>query len=155
MEMPKPTDHHKKLEALGGKWRGKEKIHPTPWDQVGGDAEGEATAKMALDGFCLIMDYTQRRAGKSSYLGHGVYGWDNKTSKYTMYWFDTVCGSPIMEPCLGTWEGNTLSFLNKGENGWGRYTYQFESATKYRFTIEMSQDQKTWTPFITSEFLRE
>jgi hypothetical protein len=152
--MPKPDDHHRKLEALSGHWRGAEKIHPTPWDSVGGEAEADAVANMALDGFCLIMDYTQRRGGKISYLGHGVFGWDRKAGKYTMYWFDTVGGAPIMAPCEGTWEGNTLSFLNKGEMGWGRYTYRFDGAAKYRFSIEMSQDQKAWTPFIEGEFTR-
>ena len=154
MEMPKPDEHHRKLEALAGKWHGKEKIHPTPWDPAGGEAESDATGKMGLDGFCLIMDYTQKRGGKPNYLGHGVFGWDSKAAKYTLYWFDTIGGAPIMPASEGNWEGNTLSFAHKGDMGWGRYSYHFESPTKYRFTIEMSQDGKSWTPFLEGEFVR-
>jgi len=74
--MPKPGEHHAKLDALAGRWRGQERIHPTAWDPVGGEAEAESEGWMDLDGFCLIMDYTQRRNGKVSYRGHGIFGWD-------------------------------------------------------------------------------
>lgn len=154
MDMPKPNEHHRKIEALAGNWRGQEKIYPTPWDPKGGEAEADSEGQVILDGFCLLVDYAQRRNGKTGYRGHGVFGYDNKAAKYTMYWFDTMGGAPIMPPAEGTWEGNTLSFVNKGEMGWGRYSYRFDSASSFRFMIEMSQDQKSWSPFLEGVFTR-
>ena len=51
MEMPKPTDVHKKLERLAGKWKGEEKMYPSPWDPNGGIAVGRVNNRPALDGF--------------------------------------------------------------------------------------------------------
>ena len=42
MHMPKPNEHHQKLHALAGKWTGKEKIHPMPWDPAGGEVVGQS-----------------------------------------------------------------------------------------------------------------
>lgn len=154
MQMPRPNENHKKLEALAGKWRGKETIHPTQWDPKGGEAIGESDAAMAFDGFCLIMDYTQTRNGAVSYRGHGVFGWDDKVQKYSMYWFDSMAGAPFWPAAEGTWSGNSLVYVSKSPMGWSRYSYHFDTANKFRFTIEMSQDGQTWSVFIDSAFER-
>lgn len=150
--MPRPNENHKRLEALAGKWRGKETIHPTPWDPNGGEAIGESDAAMAIDGFCLIMDYTQTRGGAVSYRGHGVFGWDDKVQKYSMYWFDSMAGAPFWPAAEGTWAGNSLVYVSKSPTGWGRYSYHFESSTRFRFTIETSQDGQTWSLFLEGQF---
>ena len=102
----------------------------------------------------MIMDYVQTRGGQVSYLGHGVYGWDDKAGKYTMYWFDSMSGAPIMPVSEGTWVGDLLVYVSKSEMGWGRYSYRFESETNYRFTIETSKDGQKWTMFLEGEFVR-
>ena len=155
MQMPKPNENHQKLRALTGKWIGKEKIHPTAWDTAGGEAVGQSDAIVAFDGLCVIMDYVQTRSGNVSYRGHGVFGWDNKAAKYTMYWFDSMGGAPLMPAAEGTWIGNSLAFVSKGEMGWGRYSYHFDSDSKYLFTIEMSQDGQNWSMFLESDFNRQ
>jgi hypothetical protein len=53
MEMPKPSDGHRRLERLAGRWEGEEKMEPSPWDPQGGTALGCVT-------------------------GHGVYTYDPK-----------------------------------------------------------------------------
>ncbi len=115
-------------------------------------ATAECQAAVALDGLCVIMDYAQRRDDQISYRGHGVYGWDEKQGKYTMYWFDTLSGAPFMLASEGTWDENSLVYFNKGAMGWGRYCYHFESDSRYRFTIETSQDGQSWMFFLESVF---
>jgi hypothetical protein len=154
MHMPKPNENHHKLHVLSGKWIGIEKIHPMPWDPAGGDATAESNAIVAFGGFCVIMDYVQTRGGNVSYRGHGVFGWDDKVRKYTMYWFDSMAGAPLCPAAEGTWVGNLLVYVSKNEMGWGRYSYQFESESKFKFTIETSQDGQAWTVFLEGEFTR-
>src|SRR5713226_4309823 len=74
--MMKPTEQHRKLEKLAGTWVGEEKMYPGPWDPKGGKAKSRQTARVDLDGFFVITDYQQERDGKTSYRGHGVYGYD-------------------------------------------------------------------------------
>lgn len=154
MSVPKPSDRHLKLHALAGNWTGQEKLHPSPWDSAGGDAVAECRAKVALNGLCVIMDYVQRRDGHVSYQGHGVYGWDDKRGKYTMYWFDSMSGATLSPASEGTWTGNSLVYVNKSAMGWGRYSYHFESDERYRFTIETSQDGQSWQFFLESVFVK-
>ncbi len=155
MQMPKPHKSHQKLHVLAGTWVGREKIHPTPWDSVGGEATAQSDAIVAFDGFCVIMDYVQTRGGQISYSGHGVFGWDDKAGKYTMYWFDSISGAPICPAAEGTWVGNLLVYISKSEMGWGRYSYRFESETKFKFTIETSQDGQAWKMFLEGDFVRQ
>ena len=154
MEMPKVDENHKKLEkAMAGKWVGEETIHPSPWDQKGGQAKGTMEVRTGLDGFWLIADYTQERDGKITYRGHSVFGWDPKTSKYSMYWFDTM-GMDPRGAAYGRWEGDTLAFEMSHEMGHSRYIYRFTGENTYAFRIEHSQDQKSWKPFIDSRWTR-
>lgn len=76
MEMPRPTEAHRRLHALAGDWTGTEKMHPSPWDPQGGTAEGRVQNRVALDGFAIVQQYEQRRGGQISFSGHGVFSWD-------------------------------------------------------------------------------
>ncbi|MBM3877740.1 MAG: hypothetical protein FJ386_13665 [Verrucomicrobia bacterium] len=60
--MAQPTDAHRKLERLGGKWRGAETTHPAPWDPAGGPATGTLENRIALDGIAVIQDGTHAKA---------------------------------------------------------------------------------------------
>jgi|GEM_PF-3960233 len=81
MQMPKPTDAHRKLEKLAGSWHGEEQISPSPLDPVGGKAFGRLTNRLALDGFVVLQDYEQERDGVVNFRGHGVFGWDAAQSR--------------------------------------------------------------------------
>jgi hypothetical protein len=154
MEMPKLLDEHRRLKALAGNWAGEEKIYPSPWDPKGGTATSRFQARADLDGFFLIADYVQERGGQAGYRGHGVYGYDPQQKRYTMHWFDSM-GSATTAPVLGTWEGSRLTFEGSHPMGHSRYIYVFEGENRYAFTIENSQDGRSWTTFIEGRFTRK
>ena len=154
MEMPKVLDEHKKLSAMAGNWAGEEKIHPSPWDPKGGGAAARFQTRLDLEGFFLIADYTQERGGQVSYRGHGVYGYDAQEKSYTMHWFDSM-GGQTPAPAKGTWTGNRLVFEHVHPMGHSRYAYTFEGENRLGFTIENSQDGKTWAPFIEGKYTRK
>ena len=153
MEMPKPTANHAKLNALVGAWTGDETLHPSPWDAKGGRARAFFDARSDLDGMFVISEYRQERDGKVTYRGHGVFGWDDKQSVYTMYWFDSMGFDPG-GPARGKWEGNSLMFEMQTPMGYSRYEYRFAADGSYAFDISMSQDGKSWKLWLESNWVR-
>ncbi len=153
MQMSQVREEHRKLQALAGTWAGDEKVHPSPWDPQGGTATARTVARVDLDGFFVISDYTQERGGRVTYRGHGVFGWDPAQKGYAMFWFDSM-GGGFNEPARGQWEGNTLRVESKNPMGYGRYTWVFESPDRHAFSIEHSQDGKQWTPFLEGKYSR-
>ena len=154
MGMPAPAEQHRKLQALSGTWVGEEKLYPSPWDQAGGTATGRIEARPGLDGFFVISDYQQERGGQVTYRGHGVYGYDTQTGRYTMSWFDSM-GMSAGAPALGVWEGNVLTFANQTPMGHSRYIYTFQSEGRHTFRMEHSQDGKAWSPFMEATYTRK
>ena len=154
MEMPKLLDEHRKLKAFAGTWSGEEKIHPSPWDAKGGSATSRFQTRVDLDGFFVIADYVQERGGQPSYRGHGVFGYDPQKKCYTMHWFDSM-GSGTPAPVAGKWEGSRLAFEGSHPMGHSRYIYQFEGENRIAFSIENSQDGRSWSPFLESQFTRK
>jgi len=153
MEMGKPTEQHRKLEAMVGEWNGEEKMHASPWDPKGGNATSVTRARLEIDGFFVITDYVQKRGAQVSYRGHGVIGWDARLQHYTMHWFDSM-GCDPGPAALGTMDGKTLQFLQQHHMGHNRITYGFDSKDRYTFKLEQSQDGKSWTPFIDGVYKR-
>ncbi len=153
MEMPKPQEQHRKLQALAGRWTGEEKIHPSPWDPQGGGATATVEARLELDGFFLVMNYTQQRGGRTSYRGLGVFGYDAEGQQYTLHWFDSM-GSPVKAPATGTWKGDTLGFENTTPMGRSRYVYTFQAEGRFAFRIEHSADGQKWAPFLEGQYTR-
>ena len=152
MEMPKPTPQHEKLATFAGSWEGEEVLHPSPWSPQRREAIGRFEGRMGVDGMFLVTDYEEERDGKIFFRGHGVYGWDAKRERYTMYWFDSMGFSP--NETLGVWEGNTLRFSNRSEHGHSRYSYEVRDADSYRFTIENSRDGETWSLLMEGTYRR-
>jgi len=153
MEMPKPQEQHQRLSALAGRWEAEETLYPSPWDPKGGKATGHMDARMALNGFFLISDYRQERDGKTTYEGHGVYGFEPKETCWTMWWADGMC--PTGGLAKGQWQGNTLSFQNQSPMGHSRYTYVIEGPERMTFRLESSQDGKNWTLFMEGKFRKK
>lgn len=154
MEMPKPTDEHRKLvTALAGRWTGVEKIHPSPWDAQGGTATAEVETRAACDGFCVVTDYVEKRGDRVHYIGHGVTGYDAQHRRYLQHWSDSVSGMPP-EAKPGMWDGDTLTFHGAGPAGRTRYVYRFVSPDAYEFRIEVSRDGNVWGPFVEARYVR-
>lgn len=154
MDMPKPLDEHRRLRALAANWVGEETLHPSPWDPKGGSAVGRFQARVDMDGFFVVADYIEERGGQVSYRGHGVYGYDAQEKAYTMHWFDSM-GSGTPAPARGRWEGNRLSFENKSPMGQSRYSYAFDGENRLTFTLESSQDGRTWTTLMEGRYTRK
>jgi len=150
--MPAPQEQHQKLaEALAGSWAGEETVHPTPWDPKGGTAMGRCESHVELDGFFVVMNYTQERGGAVSYRGHGIYSWDPNEKCFTMHWFDSMGGA---SKATGQWSGKTLTFGSQSPMGPVRYVYTFLEPTKMQFRIESSEDGTNWTRFLEATYAK-
>lgn len=150
--MPQPTEHHRKLSALAGTWSGPEKLYPSPWGP-GGEATGRMNARLAVDEFFLLQDYEEERDGRVVFRGHAVMGYDAREQSYLWYWFDSM-GTPPPSPSRGKWEGDTLTFSSESPGEHSRYTYRFESPTRYSFRIEASRDGASWQPVMEASYTR-
>ena len=109
---------------------------------------------MDLSDLFLITDYQQFRGEEVTFRGHGVYGYDPETDRYSMYWFDSMTGGGFIVPARGTWVGDTLVFQREGPTGHGRYTYVV-GEKGYEFKMEHSPDGETWNVLMTSVYQRE
>jgi len=153
MEMPKPGAPHERMRQLAGTWRGEDRLHPSPWDATGATAEGRMTARMALGGFHLLIDWQQLRDGVVTFEGHGVLGWDPRGKCYTLHWFDSI-GVEHGAPHLGTWDNDTLTLQHETSHmGHSRQVYRV-GVDAYDFRLESSQDGKTWSTFMDGSYRR-
>ncbi len=152
MEMPKPTEAHRKMAALAGRWAGQERMHPSPLDPKGGAAVGRADNRMALDGFALLHDYVQERNGVASFNGHGVLTFDAREQCYVMHWWDSMgFGANVFK---GTFAGDTLSMTRREAQGHSRVAWEFPDSKTYRFRMEFSPDGNQWKPLMEGEYTR-
>jgi len=154
MEMPKPTEEHRRLHALVGDWAGEEKLSPSPWGP-GGAAMGRSKCRLDLEGFYVIQDYVEEKDGKVVFAGHGIFGYDAQSKQYCWYWIDSMGYVPAA-PSHGQWEGDTLTFHSKSPQGQGRYTFRFEGERTYHFRIENSFDGgKTFTMLMEGTYRKK
>jgi hypothetical protein len=153
MQMPAPTDAHRKLEALAGRWKGEETLAPSPWDPAGGKAVGHVDNRKALEGFMVIQDYEQARGGKVTFRGHGVFGYDPHRKRYTLHWFDSMgMGVSVFD---GTFDGHLLTLTAVGAQGQTRGVWDFSKPGKYHSRMEVSGDGKKWNLFMEGTYVRE
>jgi hypothetical protein len=153
MEMPKPTEAHKKLSIFDGLWIGQETIPPCPWDPKGGTAVGRCTNRVAVDDFIVIHDYEQERNGAISFRGHGVYTYDTTAKHYVLTWWDSMGVAPNV--FKGDFNGNTLSMLCVDGQGHCRTTSEFRKPGEYFFRMEMSQDGQQWMTMMEGVYTRQ
>ncbi len=153
MEMPKPTDAHRLLERLAGKWTGTEKMYPSQWDPKGGTAIARTQSRAALSGFALICDYQQERDGVVTFEGHGVYTYDPREQQYVLHWFDCMGMPP--DVFRGKLAGNTLTLIAVNPMGHWRITYDLSEPGRMRSRMEMSHDGTNWKPLFDGSYTRE
>lgn len=154
MEMPRPTDAHRKLELLAGSWSGEERLHPSPWDPRGGTAIGRITNRVALDGFALLHDYEQDRDGTITFRGHGVLSWNAIEQCYVMHWFDSM-GTPANE-FRGTFDSkDVLTLTSKSSQGLSRAIFDLSKEGEYSFRMDVSPDGNQWQTFMDGSYIRE
>ncbi len=152
MDMPTPTDAHKKLEMLAGSWTGQDILHPSPWDPKGAEANARVECRMALDGFVLLEDYEQKRDGKVSFTGHAVYSYDAVEGRYTVHWWDSM--GMRVNVYHGQFEGDVLEIVCVNETGHSKITTDLSEPGKLRFHMDHSQDGVEWSHCMESVYER-
>jgi hypothetical protein len=155
MHMPTVGSEQKKLNELWtGTWRGEERLWPSEWDPKGGAAFGTWVVHPSLDGFSLVIDYTEERDGKVAYRGHGIHTWDPNAKTFLAYWFDNI-GVPPTQGTRATLEANRYWYeTDEGPQGWTRMSYQWTD-NRLEFRIEKSKDsRKTWQPVHEGRYTR-
>jgi Protein of unknown function (DUF1579) len=83
-----PGEHHKRFDALAGKWKLAVKWRNTP-DAKWTDSKGKAEYKWIL-GRRFLMEELQYDMGDQSMEWVGIYGYDNYQKKYTAVWVDNM-----------------------------------------------------------------
>ncbi len=153
MDMPKPGEAHEKLGAFVGEWAGPETMFPAPWDPVGGKAMARVVNRWILDGFAVVQEYEQRKAGKVVFRGHGVIWFDPAKQEYAMSWWDSMGGSGSQY--RGAFDGTILRLSAPlPQGGHSRASWNFDSAGAYSFNMEMSGDGHTWQPAMLGTYTR-
>ncbi|HEV8422796.1 MAG TPA: DUF1579 family protein [Chthoniobacterales bacterium] len=152
MEMPQPSEGHRKLEKIAGEWQGEETMYPSPWEPNGGSAIGRISSRIALNGFALINDYEQERDGKVNFSGHGVFTYDPKADTYTLVWVDCMGAPP--EVFKGKFEGDILKLSHGGPGMHVRLTYDLSQPGLLATSMEMSQDGSEWKRFFDARLKR-
>ncbi len=150
--MPRPTDAHRALEALIGRWQGEEIMHPSPWDPVGGAAIGMTHNARALDGFAIVQDYQQIRNEAVSFSGHGVFRFDAQSSHYELHWMDSMGGPPSL--FTGTFDHGILLLQQRMSGGFMRAQWDLRHAGVIRYRAEISGDSTQWAPFMEGNYER-
>ncbi len=149
---PQPTDEHRRLAALAGEWVGDETMHASRWFAAG-PAKGHVSARIDLDGFCLIQNYRQERDGEIIFRGHGVFTWDRDDRLYKMFWHDSL-GHVSTSPASGHWKDDRLTLLRGSIHGAARHIFTFPDADSYALTIQFSPDAEGWADVLTGVYRR-
>jgi len=150
MDMPQPTDAHRRLEPLVGHWTGTETVAPHPGDPEGATAQADVRNRASLGGFIVVQDYVQSRGGEVHFGGHGVFSHDGQ--KYQLHWWDLM-GSPP-DIFSGDFEGDVLKLQSATAMGHARCSFDLSQSDGYAFTMEMSQDGKDWFAFMQGAYAR-
>lgn len=154
MNMPQPTDGHRKLQKLAGRWRGEERIHPSPWDPAGGTAMGFVENRIALSDFAVIQDYRQERNGATSFTGHGVFTFNAIGNLYTMHWWDNM-GVAGPHAYQGGFDGDVLTLTCMTPAGPSRAVFDLREPGHYGFRLDISPDGQNWRPFMEGRYQKE
>ena len=154
MDMPGPTEAHKKLETFAGNWSGTENMHPSPWAPEGTTATGYSKSRVDLDGFVVISDYHQENEGKTTYSGHGIYTYDQKAQCVALYWFDCMGTKPNV--FRGTFEGETITLISdestEGGPHFSRFHYDLGTPGKMTYSMEVSENGEDWKTFVDGTY---
>lgn len=153
MDMPRPTEAHRQLERLVGVWTAEERLHPSPWDPLGGTAIGRVRNALALDGFAVVQDYEQERHGRVNFRGHGIFRWDATEHCVVLHWFDSMGQPP--DQFRGQFEGHVLILSSSSEKGRIRVTWDFGEPGRYRYLMQVSPDGVQWFPVMEGEYVRQ
>ncbi|HKQ18504.1 MAG TPA: DUF1579 domain-containing protein [Candidatus Eisenbacteria bacterium] len=110
-----------------GEWEVEMEIRPAP-DVAPVHLKGTSSNRLIGGGRWLVIDHK----ADSGFEGHGIYGWDASTGKYTGVWVDS------MQTCItrseGIWDAaaRTMTFVTTGTHG--------DKPIRYREITESKED---------------
>lgn len=111
MEYSTPSESHKLLASLAGKWTFVAKSWETA-DAKADETKGTSNIKMILGGRFLVQEVKGKMMGQN-YEGHGMLGYDNIKKSYDSIWVDSM-GTGIMQG-TGVYDATTQTITDKGE----------------------------------------
>jgi hypothetical protein len=155
-EMTKPNAPLVGLEKLEGKWTAAETLFASRYgSEEAGEATSAITASLILGGTFLRVEYAQTRDGKVSFEGHAMCGWSPAKERFLLYWFASG-GQPPLQPSLGAWEGEVLTFHARNLSGRNsRFALSLEDSNRPSYRIDESTDGVSWTPLLEGELQRK
>jgi hypothetical protein len=141
-EYSTPNEHHQVLAQFEGSWKTTVKFWMDP-AQEPEVSEGVSEAKMIMDGRFLGQSFTGTAMGKS-FIGKGIYGYDNMKKEYTSIWFDNMATGIMVS--AGQYDGETNRLKEEGSmscpitnetNRWYRAITTFVDADHYTYETYM------------------
>jgi hypothetical protein len=109
-----PGEHHKRLEALAGKWKLAVKWRNTP-DDKWADSTGTAEYRWILGGRFLVEEFKYDMGGQSMEW-MGIYGYDNYQKKYTAVWVDNMGTNTEFADAQYDPKGKVFSFAGEQDD---------------------------------------
>lgn len=126
------------LISFEGAWEGDETIATTRWGE-GGPALAQITARLALGGKVLLMDYRQTRGGQPALQAHAVFTEGTDPGDLALHWFDSYGFVPA-QPAPGQREGDRLVFVRSSSRGQTRHIYHWLGNDEFTLMLESSFD---------------
>jgi hypothetical protein len=150
MEAPKPAPETERLDYFTGNWHSEVDIKANPWEPVQKMSSELHCSWMEGRFFVVCNEIGQWSLGK---LGATyVMGYDSEAKVYT---WDSYNSAGKKGHITGTVEGKTWTFNIEnevdGKTIKARSVLFEESPTRYRLTMEATEDGKTWKPVMESQ----
>jgi len=104
-QFPTPTEEHKILKKEEGEWTAKAKLFYGPAGPYDEPQESAASESNKMIGPFFITSDFKGSFGGMPFTGHGVFGYDVATKKYTGMWIDSFGSTPTK--MTGTYDAAT------------------------------------------------
>ena len=104
-QFPSATEEHKILQQEEGEWTAKVKLFFGPTGPYEKPEESTATETNSMVGPFFITSDFKANFGGMPFTGHGVFGYDTASKKYTGMWIDSFGSTPTK--MLGTFDAAT------------------------------------------------
>jgi len=124
MKLAQPSEEHKLLESMIGKWE----LTGKCWEKPGAEptfVTGKSFNKTVLGGRFLMSEWEE---GEGEMQGHGlnIMGFDRRFNRYTLVGFDTWGTYYIT--AAGTWDETTNTITMSGEDydPLGKFTQKYD-----------------------------
>jgi hypothetical protein len=142
-EVPKPGPEHQKLGYFVGEWKSEGEMKPGPMGP-GGKVTGTSRCKW-LPGNFFVTCEDSASSPMGQVAGLGVLGYNPAKKVYTWNGYNNMGQA---EAATGTINGKTWTYTGDADMGGkiykSRYVMVETSPTVYTFSMDLSEDGKTW-----------